>query len=1113
MKKLSKLAFILFMLVTAVFAVTACSGSVEEIKIDRKSEPQTVYVVGTELNRDKGAIIASGEYESVPFNDPNVQITGYDKNTIGKQVLTITYMGASTTLNIEVVPRLQAVGFDYFVGETVQAGKAKVKINKDDGSSTIVNSDDPDLTFGEGSDKPFTAPGTAKISVSYKNAEMEEPYTGDIDVNVYQVANGDGKGVLHRPSKIAYESHELAVNTSGGYLTLESANKELTRTIQVTPEMVSGFRPSVATIDNMQTPAPQELTIQYAGYTFTYDIEIKFSDVSLIKLRAKELGEKISWAQGVPEVSETDGQLARTMIDTFMGLNEERMAYIAQDEYLCLARLTAIYERAKWEEELGKYHFTVKNNTVVPSFESLAEAEEDYKQLTIYDEINPENELYKLAQDLTPILLTFYNFRFYNGQTIGSYLTNICPASELQKLTLYIPVMQEMYNALANDFEPTKETDGQYGSEYLKGHQTQIEAAVNAIYSASNKGLYNGSVPSDREYFKTVDKWYDGMFLRSIYQYYLDRSEDQDLEASDRNTALRQVTSLATFALPGDLEDYFVAFINANSIWGQISSDYTKLLLNQKVENPMSDNTFFYYYYDQAYEIVDKIEKENDALTVRIYKSMGLGSYLLMMKVDQTNEKQRVAYRGYVNLHDAYYKDEQSDALWAHYLTLVENTINDPDYAAKSDFAKEVEELYSQFMAMTPIRQMSFLISLDGFYFNGMPEHLMDFSSINVYFVKLLADHYGDVLPANAFTTFHTFMLAVEDYARHTDAEEFNDMFRENMEETIKLYEALQGAEKDAFDQYVGEYYQLYKQIYDGIGFGGYGEYQGKIDELKDMIDKTLFVGNVMMNLFQQSQSGMPMEISPMALYPALAASFERANKILNEIFETAPDEVKNKINHEEVTLNGFENPCTLDYAFYNARSAYMTFLSMELDENTHSLLMDLYFNLNIDDFLVDGFTAIFNQFCSLTQQDEKCVECVDEEIYAALETYFSYSMEQIEMKQSYLTMFDGMELFANGVKTYYQDKGMRELATVARKVFDVEAAYILWHMDPDGSPEEGGLPYKESFLAKLKDLTSEVEKLTGDEKTDFDAHFNTIYQFYCEKEQEVNNYKAPQGE
>lgn len=1102
MKKLSKLVLILFMLVTAAFAVTAC-GSVEEIKIDRSNGPQTTYVVGTDFNREKGAIMASGEYDPIPLSDGAIEISGYDKNTIGKQTVTITYMGASTTITVEVVPRMEPKNFNYFVGEKFEAGKSQLKINNDDGSSKIIDSDDPDLKI-EGFDSSKAA--TIQVQATYQSEDMKQndiaPYVASVDVNIYDVANNGGKGELHRPSKNTYESHELELVTSGGYFVLESANKELTRTVQVTPDMISGFDLSVAKVENMDNPVTQHLTISYAAYTFNYDIQITFSNVSLVKLRAKELSDKISWKSGIPTVSEEDGKLAREMTDLFLSLSEARRAFVDSSEYLALARYTAIYERSVWENELKNYHFKIKDNTIVPTFDKFEDAKADYDKLIGADgKVNAENTLYKLSVELTPFLSTFYGFRFYNGQTIGSYMTGFCAPTEFDKLIYFFPIMQQLDEALKDvDSKESQKEGNEYDFEYLKANSEKITNASALIMSTKITAF------TDREYFKAVSKWREkDDYYRIIYTYYLKSYEEATKDGGTPDSDLVSVMrNLPSFILPGILDDYWVAYLNAYAAYGQLNSIITTINANKKAD-PV-DNTTFFYYYDKAYEILDEIEESDDKLCQDLYITFGLGSGLLQMKAPTYNNRGAQQTFGYVQLHDNYYKDARSDALWADYLDVVEKTLTDPDYGATDDFTEEVEALFKGYMDLTPSRQQRFLASLDVLYISyGQPKYLWDFSEIYAYFVKLIADHYGDVLSAKGFETLQSLMLASEDYISHYDAEEFMDGFKTNMETTKSLYSELSSEEKATFDSYVGKYYEKYLKLYEGASYGDYGQWQGKIDELKGLIDTTLMAGDTIMKLIQQSQQGQS-QINPLALFPALASSFERASSIVEDIFTNAPDDIRDKFCFEEVDMN-FEMPCSIDYAYGQARGAYMFPLTIEMDDY-HTMLMDGYFGAGFDKLLIEGYTAIINQFYVLTEQTDRAEEFNKDSILKAIDIYFDLD---IQTRINYLMTFDSADLFAGGVKTFFSTtaSGMKSIEDAVEEVFNTETAYILWSMDHDGKHDDTGLTYQAAYSTALKELKDEYGKLSDSDKALFNEHFKDPYDFFVKEEDTVKNYKS----
>ncbi len=85
----------------------------------QKEPSKTQYKVGEDLDISDGSILYVNEERNqsgkmnisgfvVGLDDPDIQITGYDKNTIGNQNIKITYYNYETYLNINVVPEDKA---------------------------------------------------------------------------------------------------------------------------------------------------------------------------------------------------------------------------------------------------------------------------------------------------------------------------------------------------------------------------------------------------------------------------------------------------------------------------------------------------------------------------------------------------------------------------------------------------------------------------------------------------------------------------------------------------------------------------------------------------------------------------------------------------------------------------------------------------------------------------------------------------------------------------------------------------------------------------------------------------------------------------------------------
>ena len=98
MKKFTKMALLLLLIVASVFVFTACDDKPDviaggEIFIKDSGMPQLVFVQGEELDLSNGVLsVKDGDaVKEIPMNDANITVTGYDKTKLGEQTITLTY--------------------------------------------------------------------------------------------------------------------------------------------------------------------------------------------------------------------------------------------------------------------------------------------------------------------------------------------------------------------------------------------------------------------------------------------------------------------------------------------------------------------------------------------------------------------------------------------------------------------------------------------------------------------------------------------------------------------------------------------------------------------------------------------------------------------------------------------------------------------------------------------------------------------------------------------------------------------------------------------------------------------------------------------------------------
>lgn len=301
----------LFLFAT-VGGLAACNkNEITGILVEDGDMPQVVFVQGQDLNLSGGVLTVQRQNgtEEIALDSSDVTVSGYNKDTLGAQTLTITYGGQTTQITVTVVSRVEAVGvtIEYYIGETFDRTQGSLRITADNGTSQDIPLSDEDVSVS-GFDS--SEAGTVEVTVTY------EDYGGTFSVEVFAPENVE----LHRPNKLSYRSHEESLDLSGGYITFDYGSNR-GETIELASDMISGFDLGAATVENRQTPLSQTLTVSFGGEEYQFSISITFSDVSLMQLRATELS-SLDWSGDEPAtVTEEQGAEATEALQAYFAMS------------------------------------------------------------------------------------------------------------------------------------------------------------------------------------------------------------------------------------------------------------------------------------------------------------------------------------------------------------------------------------------------------------------------------------------------------------------------------------------------------------------------------------------------------------------------------------------------------------------------------------------------------------------------------------------------------------------------------------------------------------------------------------------------------------------------
>ena len=151
-RSIKKILALTLLVLIAVFAfsVVSCddSGSsitgntVTEIYIEKSDIPRQLYVEGQELELAGGVLttVVNGEKSPIPLTSEGITVSGYDKNTVGTQTVTVTYKEQTTTFTVTVIARAAAENYDtdYFVNDAFNKTKGRLRLAKDNGETSLL---------------------------------------------------------------------------------------------------------------------------------------------------------------------------------------------------------------------------------------------------------------------------------------------------------------------------------------------------------------------------------------------------------------------------------------------------------------------------------------------------------------------------------------------------------------------------------------------------------------------------------------------------------------------------------------------------------------------------------------------------------------------------------------------------------------------------------------------------------------------------------------------------------------------------------------------------------------------------------------------------------------
>ncbi len=829
-------------------------GGVDSIYFDK--EPRTTYVQGQDIVLDDATLIALKGDESTPVDVAEVVISGYDKNTLGAQEVTFSYKDQSVSLTVKVIPRISVEGAatSYFVGDTFDKTKGRLKVADDEGKTTTVNMSDAAVTI-ESFDSSSAGKGKS-VTVKYGS------YSGTFSVDVY---TADTVELTSRPKKTSYYSHETTFSTTGAYFTVIAEGGAFSRMVELTEDMVEGFNPGAATIENLDTSMKQTVTISYLGNDYPFEISIRYSGVSLMQLRGEELKD-VDPASATKE----QGEAAIFAMEKYVNLSATEREEIDEKIVTNLLNIAVTY---------GASAFKSATDSFSETFEIRSDYDEENKRYvagfnitaTKYDAVvadlarlkNESEPFVTLAGSLREIKDEFYDTKI-DDKTVDELLATIYEEDSFELVIDLFDLMIELHDILSV-------VPDDWTVETLPDYKDAIIAAV--VRASSNDfGAFQGY----DSIYVIVSSWREkNDYFDIIYSYYLEYDKDSLVD-----------TLWQKVLLPGKLQALYKMISYA-------------LGATQSMKVGV-DTTAFMYYYNEASELAKEIKEGDNQLHIDIYKHIGFDSLLnTYLFIGSANGVNGIAY---VYHASSLLDNPTYDALLEKYLALLDASLYEDFSFASEESLALASEMLSLYMDFTPAERFAFLCALYCDYRYSITDELVlsheitedDEIAAYSYFVRLLLSVYRENLSAEAFDVLARLLEASEMYtlrnhnSKHYDG--FTDSegvvhkgFIETMEEILVAAKDLSEEEKASFAVALNKLTEIYNECKTPTTPELSDSAKDSFADLKDAIE-------VFFELYTYADSEEVASADKGRYFIIAFAAYERAKAIASEIM-TGDDE------------------------------------------------------------------------------------------------------------------------------------------------------------------------------------------------------------------------------
>ena len=1043
MKNIRIIILAVAVIIMSLLAV-ACGEVTESISVSETADFQSVYVLGQELNLSGGVlkVEGGGKTTEIPLDSDGVSVSGYNKNEVGKQTVTVEYNGVSTEITVNVVERMAVnnVLSDYLVGDSLDRSKGNVKITDYDGTSRTVQLSSTAISVsGFNSDAP-----AKDLSVKVTYTEGDEVIEGSFKVNIYAVESVE----FRRPNKITYGSHyEGVVDVAGGHFVLKGNGGSVRREVNISSDMVSGFDISAVNAEN--SPYTQTLTVTWGGKNYTYDVQLNYTDISMF-LDNRAAFDTVNWTgESEPVIDDTLGALATKLMTAYLDMNDSDKAKIDGEYVFDVARTAMVWGFDVWGENIRQFKgaFAIEYGETVLYLESYEKVK---AALDLFDD--EESAIYTVAPLLLDLIEMYGDSVIYENETTRIYFSTY-PVKDRYELT----VLEAMLEHVIDIYDTVKSVPDGCGVNEVVNYSAAIETAIAKIINKN----YTSEYP---DIYYLVSEWRVENDLFDIFYNYLFKTEKFNV-----------LSLLGSYGLPSSVYELYKYV------------ETTVIAMDDIKNGRYADTSNFFYNYLSSLDLAEAIKSDTGSMENYVYNNISLNKLLGMQGESNVDfaimfDYMRTVGAGYYDLSAGLLDVVAYETIIDEYVALLGNVLNTEGYESTDAYGECVKSIFDKLVALSPAEQYNLISTLCARYSHGIPEFAFDDSgedsNMTSLFMLIINDFMRSKLSDAQKDTYNDLILAIEVYANRFGYDGWETDFTERMDRVTAAVKTLEGTDADNFAYYLGTAYEKYAKIRNNLGTtADLGEWADDFDALRravsDMHTAYYYINN----------------------YNCFLASFEKAQSIAKYILTEAPDSVINAFYHaplfEAYPADGESGSEAVYWSYDCALNTYRNYYidMLVFFDSSEICIYDTYLETGLDKFLV----SYYDMMSAFLNKEEGVTPVFDmEKTLAAIEAFRALDSST---KALFAILEADVDVYYSALALFISESFTEAAAEVAIKLYSLENSYYNYEV----SQNDVTLASIREILRQLKDLH---DALAGDDIESFEP-LEDAYLYYvgkCEK-------------